>query len=52
VANLGWAAHQVGLDLRALHARQLESKLALMSEKLAWFEQQGAKPPASSPGPA
>ncbi|MXO60006.1 hypothetical protein GRI89_10695 [Altererythrobacter salegens] len=23
VENLGWAAHQVGLDLRALHARQL-----------------------------
>ena len=26
VENLGWATHQVGLDLRALHARQLEEQ--------------------------
>jgi hypothetical protein len=47
VENLGRAAHQVGLDLRALQARQLESRVALLSEKLAWFEQRDAKAPSA-----
>ena len=30
IANLGWAAHQVGLDLQALHARELEAEVSLL----------------------
>ena len=31
VENLGWAVHQVGLDLRALHARQLEEQVTTLT---------------------
>jgi hypothetical protein len=37
VDNLGWAAHQVGLDLQALHARELEAENASLREKVAWL---------------
>jgi hypothetical protein len=33
VQNLGWAAHQVGLDLQALQARDLRAQVALLSER-------------------
>jgi len=46
---LGWAAHEVGLDLRALHARQLEehnSKLQFenqgLREKIIWLEERAS----------
>jgi hypothetical protein len=35
IENLGWAAHQVGLDLRALHARQLEDEVTTLSNQNA-----------------
>jgi hypothetical protein len=35
VENLGWAAQQVGLDLRALHARQLEEEIDKLSAQSA-----------------
>jgi len=34
VENLGWATHQVGLDLRALHARQLEEQNGRLSAEV------------------
>ena len=34
VENLGWATHQVGLDLRALHARQLEEQNSRLSAEV------------------
>lgn len=40
---LDWAVHHVGLDLRALHARQLEAQVVLLGEKLAWAEKQLAR---------
>jgi hypothetical protein len=48
VDNLGWAAHQVGLDLQALHARELEAENATLREKVAWLTapQRSAKPRA------
>jgi len=33
VQNLTWAAHQVGLDLQALHARELEVLVAKLTER-------------------
>jgi hypothetical protein len=47
---LGWAVHHIGLDLRALHARQLEAQVVSLGEKLAWAEQQLAK--RTKPKPA
>jgi hypothetical protein len=32
---LGWAVHQVGLDLQAIHARELEAEVTLLRQKLA-----------------
>jgi len=34
VALLGWAAHQVGLDLQALHARELEARMTDMERHI------------------
>jgi hypothetical protein len=35
VELLGWAAHQVGLDLQALHARDLEAQVVSLNETVA-----------------
>ena len=40
VHNLGWAAHQVGLDLRALHARLLEEQNGRLIEKSTGLEEE------------
>jgi hypothetical protein len=44
VANLGWAAHQVGLDLRALHARLLESENLRLRDRVALLEEERTRP--------
>lgn len=38
IENLGWAAHQVGLDLRALQARELEEKVRTQGVQIAAFQ--------------
>jgi hypothetical protein len=57
VELLGWAAHQVGLDLQALHARDLQAQVvslnetvaglngtvAGLSEKVAWLSEDKAR---------
>ena len=43
IENLGWAAHQVGLDLRALHARQLESENQRLRDTITVYEKMEAK---------
>jgi hypothetical protein len=50
VELLGWAAHQVGLDLQALHARDLEAqvvslkeKVGGLNEKVAWLLEDKAR---------
>jgi hypothetical protein len=40
---LGWAANQVGLDLQALHARDLEAQVVSLNEKLAWLSEDRAR---------
>jgi hypothetical protein len=40
---LGWAAHQVGLDLQALHARDLEAQVVSLNEKVAWLAEDKAR---------
>jgi len=44
VHNLGWAAHQVGLDLRALHARLLESENLRLRDRVALLEEERTRP--------
>jgi hypothetical protein len=43
VELLGWAAHQVGLDLQALHARDLEAQVVGLNEKVAWLSEDRAR---------
>jgi len=50
VELLDWAVHHIGLDLRALHARQLEAQVVSLGEKLAWAEKQFEK--RAKPKPA
>jgi hypothetical protein len=40
---LGWAANQVGLDLQALHARDLEAQVVSLNEKVAWLSEDKAR---------
>lgn len=49
---LDWAVHHIGLDLRALHARQLEAQVISLSDKLAWAEKQIASVGKAKPKPA
>lgn len=37
VELLGWAVHQVGLDLQAIHARELEATVRELNNKVAWL---------------
>jgi hypothetical protein len=43
VELLGWAANQVGLDLQALHARDLEAQVVSLNEKVAWLSEDKAR---------
>ncbi len=43
VELLGWAAHQVGLDLQGLHARELEAQVVSLNEKVVWLSEDKAK---------
>jgi hypothetical protein len=40
IENMGWAARQVGLDLRALNGRELATQNARLTERNAWLEQE------------
>jgi hypothetical protein len=51
VELLGWAAHQVGLDLQALHARDLEAQVVSLEDKVARLLEDRAKVAALLPGP-
>jgi hypothetical protein len=48
VALLGWAAHQIGLDLQAIHAHELEAEVTLLRHKLAWLEDSKDRPVPSA----
>jgi hypothetical protein len=52
VELLGWAACQVGLDLQALHARDLEAQVVGLEEKVAWLSEDRARLTALLTGPA
>jgi hypothetical protein len=43
VELLGWGANQVGLDLQALHARDLEAQVISLNEKVAWLTEDRAR---------
>lgn len=51
VEVLGWAAHQVGLDLQALEARRLRAEVAGLREKLLWMAEQASKAAKASRRP-
>jgi hypothetical protein len=50
VELLGWAANQVGLDLQALHARDLEAQVVSLNETVARLLEDRAKVAALLPG--
>jgi hypothetical protein len=52
VELLGWAACQVGLDLQALHARDLEAQVVSLNEKVAWLSEDKARLTAMLSGSA